>query len=121
MQRAFRSPDELSRFAAALRGKGDFPAELPGVTWANETVVGAFAGEVEPGESVSVARASEMKGVLVVSVRRTHRELARPFDDSPPPAPPQEGAPSAPGELTPYVLVAVPRYDGPIRFLTARR
>jgi hypothetical protein len=116
-QRAFRTPAEYERFAAGLQGKGDFPSRLAGVEWDRELVIAAFGGATEGGEQVRFVRAGELEGALLVVVRKERASSASPFVGEPPPEP-AEQAPAAPS--TPFIVAAIPRYDGAVRFLVSR-
>lgn len=117
LQRAFQTQEEYERFATALGAKGEMPKSLEAVRWGDETVLVIFAGEVPEGERPSVERVSELGDALVVTWRVSSKRPDRVFADDPPPLPEFLGERK---RATPFVVIAVPAYDGKIRFLQAK-
>ncbi|HKE01008.1 MAG TPA: hypothetical protein VKE69_08365 [Planctomycetota bacterium] len=114
-QRLFESPEEYERFASGLRGRGDFPPATPRIDWSQEWLVAAFGGPSKTGDRMTVLRARELSGALIVEVRKERGPLADQMLD-------ENGLPThgqAPAAKTPFVIVALPRYKGPVRFLAS--
>ncbi len=116
-QRVFRSREALDRFTAPLRERDTFPAELPEVDWTREMVVAVFGGESEPFERVQVLRAQEISGSLLVLCRKHTQEPDAVFDDAPRAPIPRDASAE---KTTPFVLAALPRFDGAVRFVLSQ-
>lgn len=120
LTRAFRTAGEFEQFSRSLRSQyeqSDFPPSLREPVPDGATILAIIGGDADADQEVKILRATTLDGTMLVTWRKARLVPDSVFEDS---ETPRLKPLDAQERIQPFIIVVIPGFQGPVRFLQNR-